>query len=239
MIQLNLLPDVKLEYIKAQKLRSLVTSISVIVAGIAITILVLLFIVSLAQKKDISDHKNTIANYTNELEGKANISSILTVQNQLNSLGGLYSGRPAGYKLFDTYLNEVTPEAVSLNALSVDFNLHTLTLTGTADSLATVNQYVDTLKLTTYGTNGTAGSLPAFTNVVLSSFGVSSQSQNPSQAANFTISLNFTPVIFQSGLTITLGIPSTVVTHYEQSDESSLFKAAPTTTSTTTSTGGH
>ena len=55
MIQLNLLPDVKLEYIKAQHLRRLVLSVSVLVTLAAVVILMLLLVFDLAQKKNLSD----------------------------------------------------------------------------------------------------------------------------------------------------------------------------------------
>lgn len=232
MIQLNLLPDVKLEYIKAQKLRSLVMSISVIVTSLAIVILVLFLIFDFAQKAHINNLKNTITTYSNELKNKPNIGTILTVQNQLKSLTNLYTSRPAAARLFDTYLNEVTPETVSLNQMDADFTQNTLILTGTTDSLTTVNQYVDTLKLTSYSISGSSANAPAFTNVVLSSFGINSQAPNPSQAANFTIDLDFAPQIFDIASNTTLTVPNITVTHSDQQDTGSLFKAAPTSSKT-------
>ena len=237
MIQLNLLPDVKLEYIKAQKLRSLVMSVSFIVTAAAVVILILMLLFDFAQKAHISSLKSSITSYSNTLKDKPNINTILTVQNQLKSLGSLYSARPAAARLFDTYLNEVTPEAVSLNQLAIDFTQNTMVLTGTADSLTTVNQFVDTLKLTTYSEQSSKDSLPAFTNVVLSSFGVDSQAQKANQAASFTINLNFDPTIFNAGDTINLNIPNITVSHYEQQDSAGLFQAAPVTNTSTS--GGH
>jgi hypothetical protein len=238
MIQLNLLPDVKLEYIKAKKVRSLVTGVSVIVSITAIAILAILFFFNLNQKDRISNHKTAIASLTSQLEGKPNINKIITVQNQLESLSSLYAQRPAAYRLFDTYLSKLTPEAVSINNLNIQFSAGTATITGSTNNLVTVNQYVDTLKLTTYTVNGSSANLPAFSNVVLSSFGLSSQVQNPAQAASFTINLNFASAIFNSTEKINLNIPNLVITHFEKSDTGSLFKSAPAGSVTTNTIGG-
>jgi Tfp pilus assembly protein PilN len=229
MIQLNLLPDVKLEYIKAQKMRSLVTGIAVVISVASIVILALMFVYDLHQRSSINNNKTVIASLTSEIQNKPHINTILTVQNQLKSLGSLYAARPAAYRLFTNYLSELTPEAVSLNNLNIDFTANTATLTGTADTLNTVNQYIDTLKITSYNVNGSTVSSPAFSNVVLSSFGISQQQTN-GQNASFTINLDFSPDLFNSTEKIKLNIPNIVVTHFQQSDTGSLFKAAPTPT---------
>lgn len=237
MIQLNLLPDVKLKYIKAQKTQSLVIGISFIVTVIAVAILALLLAIDFGEKASISSLKSKVANNTSILTGKPEISSILTVQNQLESLKSLYAERPAIARLFSTYLDEVTPENVSLNQLSANLTENTLTLTGTADSLTTVNKYVDTLKFTTYGINGSKSSVKAFTNVVLSSFGYNSQAQNSSQAASFTINLDFAPTIFNDTDNVKLTVPNLITTRSEMAVPGDLFKAAPSGNSSST-TGG-
>ncbi|HET8991439.1 MAG TPA: hypothetical protein VFN31_00180 [Candidatus Saccharimonadales bacterium] len=236
MIQLNLLPDVKLAYIKAQKVRSLATGISVIVSGAAILILVLLLLFGFAQKHSINNLKNDITAETNKLKSKPNIDKILTVQNQLGSLTKLYAGRPAASRLFDTYLNEVTPDTISINQMQVSYTQNTIYMTGSADSLTTINQYIDTLKLTTYTTSNSSESLPAFSNVVLSSFGLNSNAPNPNQAANFTINLNFAPSIFDITTKVNMTVPNITLTHAELSDTGSLFVSAPS--NSTNSTGG-
>lgn len=224
MIQLNLLPDVKLEYIKAEKLRSLVASISVIVTAIAVVILVIMLIVDFAQKADISSVKNQINTSTSTLKAKPSINTILTVQNQLKSLTSLYASRPVASSLFTTYLSQVTPEAVSLNQFTADFVKHNLVLSGATNNLTTVNQYVDTLKLTTYSINGSSSSTGAFSNIVLTNFGYNSDATNPAQAASFTIDLDFDPNLFSATQTINLNIPNIILTHAQSADINSLFE---------------
>lgn len=236
MIQLNLLPDVKLQYIKTQKTQRLVTGISIIVTVVAVVILVLLLALDFGQKARISSLKSSVATKTSTLESKKDISSILTVQNQLEGLSSLYANRPAATNLFTTYLDEITPESISLTQLNADFTQHTLVLTGTADSLTTVNKYVDTLKYTTYSLKGSKVSTKAFSNVVLSSFGVNSQSSNAGQAASFTINLDFVPTIFSDTESVQLTVPSITTTRSETAVPGDLFK--DTTSQTQSSAGG-
>jgi len=224
MIQFNLLPDVKLEYIKAQRVRRLVMVACLLVSAASILILVLLLSVDGLQKKHLSDLKRDISSESSTLQNKPNINTILTVQNQLQSLTALHNGKPAAARLF-TYLNELTPAAVSISSLSIDFTQLTITITGNADALSSVNQYVDTLKLTTYTSGDNSTPAPAFNGVVLSTFGLNSGSQDPSQAASYSITLSYDKNIFDITQSIALSVP-TVTTRAQIQNPSDLFKAA-------------
>jgi hypothetical protein len=224
MIQFNLLPDVKLEYIKAQRSRRLVVGVSIVACAASIILLALLLSVDGLQKKHLNDLNHDIASETSILQNKPNIDTILTVQNQLESLTTLHNGKPAADRLFN-YLNEVTPASVSITNLNIDFTQYTVTLTGTADTLASVNQYVDTLKLTNYSTAGGSSSSPAFSNVVLSDFGLNTNSTDASQAATYTITFSYDKNIFDITQNITLSVPN-VVTRAQVTNPTDLFKAS-------------
>jgi hypothetical protein len=228
MIQLNLLPDVKLEYIKAQNTRRLVVSVSFIVTAVAVAILVLLLLFDFTQKARISSLNNNIKSEINTLQGKKDISKILTVQNQLESLTQLHASKPAVSRLFTTYLDEITPGAISINNLTADFTQYTASITGSADSLTTVNKYVDTLKFTNYTSDQVSKPTPAFTNVVLSSFGLDTASGDPSQAASYTITFSMDKNIFDITQKVKLSVPNLITTRSELEQPGDLFKNAPT-----------
>lgn len=233
MIQLNLLPDVKLEYIKAQRARRLTLSVALLVSAVAVVILVLLLSYEGLQKKHLSDLKQDISSETSQLQGQPNIQEILTVQNQLNSLTMLHSDKPAASRLFD-YLEEVTPTDVSINNLTIDFSGYTITLTGTADSLASINTYVDNLKSATYVSSSNSKTA-AFSNVVLSSFGLNSSSQANSQPASYTIDLSYDQNIFDiTQTTIKLSVPTIVAPR-----TTDLFQNAPSSSSSSSSGGSN
>lgn len=229
MIQLNLLPDVKLEYIKTERSRRLVLSVSFLVAAVAVVLLLLLLSVDGLQKKHLSDLTKDINSESTKLQNEPQISKILTVQNQLQSLTSLHAQEPAASRVFD-YLNQVTPADVSISDFKIDFTQQTATITGTAANLADVNQYVDTLKYTTYTTGDGSQAQPAFSNIVLSSFSLNG-SQDSSQAANYAIALSYKPDIFDITKDVKLSVPKVTTTHLTISQPvTDLFKAAPATT---------
>ncbi|HEY5152741.1 MAG TPA: PilN domain-containing protein [Candidatus Saccharimonadales bacterium] len=224
--QLNLLPDVKMDYIKAQRSRRLATSVAFLVSAAAIALLVLLIGAEGLQKKHLSDLSKDINNNSSKLQQKPQIEKILTVQNQLESLTTLHTSKPAVSRLFN-YLNELTPAQVDITDLKGDFTQQTMSITGTADALSSVNQYVDTLKLTTYTVKGNTGNKPAFSNVVLSSFGLSNQSQTNGHPASYIITLSYDKTIFDITQEVTLSVPTVTPTRLVVSQPNDLFQATP------------
>jgi len=215
MVQFNLLPDVKLEYVRTQRTKRLLTLVSVFAsaAGIAI-LLICIMTVDVVQKKSLDDLNSSITKYSNQLKSVPNLNKILTVQNQLNTLSTLNDQKPVTSRLF-SYIAQLTPAQASLNQLNIDFTQNTLTIGGTAPSLNVVSTYTDTLKATQY-TIADAGSssspVNAFSDVVLSSFGFDQQ------GATFTITCNFDPTIFNTDDSVTLNVPSTSTANVEQSN---------------------
>jgi hypothetical protein len=227
MIQLNLLPDVKLQYVKAERTRGLVLSTAIIITIASIALLILLLIVGGIQKKHINDVNKDIKTYTADLKKQPEITKILTVQNQLDSLTALHAKKPAATNLF-SYLNNVTPIEASITSFHIDFTTQTATITGTADSLSSVNKYVDTLKFTKYTSGDETKATPAFKDVVLSSFSLDSGSKEPKTRASYTITLSYDPIIFDITKNITLVVPTTTTTRTQPSQTADLFTASPT-----------
>lgn len=210
MIQFNLLPDVKQEYLKARRTRQLVVTISFVVSGVALGILVLLLVtVKFVQQKSLSDADDDIATYSKQLKDIPNIDKILTVQNQLNTLTGLHDDKAVTSRSFD-YLKQLTPSTVSISTLAVDYTASTLTLTGTASALDQVNVYADTLKETTFTTDATETEAPAFSAVVLSSFG------RDDKGATYTLTLSFAPEIFSNANGVKLTVPNVITSPQQQ-----------------------
>lgn len=208
MVEFNLLPDVKLQYIRARSLKRVVISVAVLVAAVffGIFILLLLF-VDVAQKVRLNDLSNNINKSSATLKGNSNLNKILTVQNQLKSLPSVESQAPTTSRLFG-YLAQLTPTAATISDMSIDLTADKISVTGGADSLATVNQFVDTLKFTTYD-NGTTSGTSAFNTVVLSSFDFGTANTPPAQ---YTITFGFNPTIFSSSDNITLHVPTQTTT---------------------------
>jgi len=222
MIQFNLLPDVKLQYIRATYRKRLIIIFSIISSAVFVTIFVFLFLfVRVNQPGHIKHLHKDIDKQVSELKGKQDIDKVLTIQNQLNSLPGLHGQKVFGSRLFD-YLTQLTPSDASISNVELDFDGKTIGLKGDAKDIVTVNKFVDTLKFTTYKV---AGDSPkegkAFSSVILQSFSLGSGNQ--SNQATFDILVTYDEAIFantaQEGKAtangVTLVVPKITTTRSE------------------------
>ncbi len=226
MIQFNLLPDVKLEYIKTKRIQSLVILVSTILIAAFLAIFIILYVyVSIIQKSHIKNLGTQITANTQQISSNTNLNKILTIQNQLESLPALYKERPAATQLLP-FVNQLTPANATISALSVNFIANTGSIQGNADSLSTVNTFVDTLKFTTYSVGGVKGT-NAFSNVVLSSF---AEVSTP-PGVSYTITFSYNPQIFNSSAAASLSVPNIITTRSITQQPTDLFLG--------TSTGGH
>jgi len=218
MIQFNLLPDVKLEYIKTQRTQHLVTSVSFLASAAAIAIMVVLVLtVDVWQHKSINDLSGDIKTASKKLTATPDLDKILTVQNQLKALDGLHNDKAAANRLFG-YLSQVTPTEATISDLTLDYTADTMTITGNAPTLDVVNTFTDSLKFTKYQADDSSDKQTAFSDVVLTTFGRSSE------GATYTIDLTFDPIIFSNTDTVKLLVPNIISTRSIVEQPAALFE---------------
>lgn len=226
MIQLNLLPDVKLEYIKARRTKRLVTLGATIVASASVAIMVLLFIATnFLQRQHMGNLAKDIEHDSHTLEEEKDLNRILTVQNQLNVLDDLHAQKPAAARL-GTYFAQLVPTSVSVSKVEADFSGHVMRVEGSALSLGAVNQFIDTLKFTTFSADKEDSS-KAFSNVVLTNFerGDAAVGSDDSDPVSYQINFSFDPVIFDNTKTVKLTVPATITTQSaDRVDPNTLFQ---------------
>lgn len=236
MIQFNLLPDIKLTYIKARRTKHLVIVTSIVVGAVSLGILILLYMgVAVFQKKHLNDLTQDIKNRTTELQSTADLDKMLTVQNQINSLTALHKDKPVMSRLF-TYIPQITPNSVSIQKLDLDYRQSTINITGNADAISTINKFVDTLKFTKYATADKPEdtSRSAFSKVVLGSFSLNPNEKDPKKKATYQISLHFDTTIFDDANGVTLVVPKITSTRSETEKPNPVFDKSTTTQTPTT-----
>lgn len=198
MIQFNLLPDVKLQYIRATYRKRIIIFVSIISSIVFFSIFILLFLfVRVNQPRHMSHLDKDIDTQVKELKSKPDLDRVLTVQNQLNSLPNLHGQKVFGSRLFD-YLAQITPANTTINNVDLDFETKSILLKGSTDSIATVNKFVDTLKFTDFklaSDNPKEGK--AFSAVVLQSFGLASAA-GQSTETTFEIRFTYDEAIFSN-----------------------------------------
>ncbi|HET6746564.1 MAG TPA: hypothetical protein VFH06_00480 [Candidatus Saccharimonadales bacterium] len=123
MIEINLIPDVKQELLKAQRVRTSVISMAIVVGIVAVGIVVALamWVFAVQAARDVITD-NTIKSESQKLSGVEDVSSTLTIQNQLSKLVAMHDGKHIDSRIFDI-LNTINPSApnnVSITKLTLD-----------------------------------------------------------------------------------------------------------------------
>jgi Tfp pilus assembly protein PilN len=230
-IQFNLLPDVKLEFLRTNRSKNLVLSICIIASVVSVGVLLLLLgTVEIVQKQQMKSSQSELTAANNQLSNVSDLNKIITVQNQLNTLVGLHQKKHAAGRVFD-YLKQVTPIKASINKFNLDLTQNTMSISGGADSQKTVNVFIDTLKFTTYKV-GDGSAQPAFSNVVETNLSINAGS------VGYTVDMSFDSKLFASDLldsqgrpqAPTLSVPSLTTTRSALDDPSNaLFQKQNTT----------
>lgn len=137
MIEINLVPDVKQELIKAQRVRAGVISIAILTGIIAVGVVVLLLLWVFgvqAARGAITD--NTIKTESTKLSAVEDISNTLTIQNQLSKLESMHDEKSIDSRIFDilTTINPPEPNNVAITNLSLDSTEKTIRIEGQAQN---------------------------------------------------------------------------------------------------------
>lgn len=218
MIQFNLLPSVKKEYVRARRNKRTTIVIAGLCGAASLAIVIIMFVsVQIVQKKYSRDLSKDITAESHKLEGIPDLNKILTIQNQLNSLPALHDQKPVTTRLYG-YIKQLTPAKVSIASMKIDFDAQTMDITGSSDSIGTINTFVDTLKFTGFKTSDNKSG-NAFSAVVLNSFG------RDDKGASYNVSLKYDPAIFASSGTATLTVPpGKITTRSETERPDALFQ---------------
>jgi len=195
MITLNLLPDIKREYLRSQRTKRIFMVGSLIVSAGFVALVVLLGIYVFAvQRLEINGAQSGIDEAQRQLNEIPDLEKMLTVQQQLESLPALHNQKPAMERLF-TYLAAVVPADISLNSIDLDVSGDsTAEINGFAQDFPSINAFTDSLKNARVTFEGSDEQIQAFNNVVVESYGVDNS------ATSFRINLRFEPRIFDNTL---------------------------------------
>lgn len=133
MIQINLVPDVKQELLRAQRQQALVISLSVLASAVAVGVVVLLGAYVLVQQGIVNRALDkSIKDLSGQIESKEGLPNALTIQNQLSAISDLHDKRIDSSRLFDL-LTAISPEssnknAINVSKLSLDSENHLVTI---------------------------------------------------------------------------------------------------------------
>lgn len=137
MIEINLVPDIKQEFLHSQRLRAKVISVAIIACLAATGVVVALFMYMGTQAirgaladGDIDTQYKKLTSGDNE-----DLSKVVTIQNQLTILSSLNNKKPISSRAFDllSAINPKAPNSIKMSTITIDPIKNVLTVEGSAD----------------------------------------------------------------------------------------------------------
>lgn len=212
MIELNLLPDIKQEFIHARRQKRVVIAAMILTCIASVGLVVLLsFYAFAAQNLRQTLANDAIASKSKELKAEKDLVRNLTIQNQLSSLTQLHEAKPAYERLFEylKVLNPESPNNISISKVTIATTLEsvdTLVIEGSAKDYQAVTVFKDTLDNAQLSyVDPDSGSkakvkTPLFTTVTISDTGIGKDSSGK-EVASFKATLIYEPKAFAWNVT--------------------------------------
>lgn len=149
MVELNLLPDVKREFVRAQRTRRQVIALMVLVGivaiGLVVAVAIYVYGIQLARNAILDGN---IENNATELANVEDIDDYLTIQNQLSVLPDLHAEKHEFVRLFDFLptLNPAAPNNIRISQLAVSAEMGTVTINAQARDYQAVTIFENTIE---------------------------------------------------------------------------------------------
>lgn len=141
MFEVNLVPDVKAELLKAQKVRKFVIYIAIMVAAICVAVLGIMGAVIGGQSIALSNQDKEMTEKSNKILSFQNLDLNLTIQDQLGKLAEVGSNRRVLSRVFGI-LDVILPtgeDEVNISELSINLPNSTLSFDGQANSSSNID----------------------------------------------------------------------------------------------------
>lgn len=131
MIEINLIPEVKQQLIKAQTIRTRVITGSIIIGlvSMAVLILTLIYVFAVQTVRGVMADK-AIEEGSAQLASVDDLSKTLTIQNQLKVLTGLHDGKNIDSRIFDVLgaIIPPNPNNIQISNLYIDSETKSITI---------------------------------------------------------------------------------------------------------------
>lgn len=215
MIEINLLPDVKQEFVRSRRLKRIVVAsailVSIIAGGVVAVLLLYVYAVQPGRQYLLDQD---IKSRSEELQKNKNLTRDLTLQSQLVTVTELHEDKGDYSRLFDYLrtLNPKEPNNISISQATLDTTAGTLSIEASAKNFPAVSIFQDTLnnaKLTYIdpSTNEEV-KVPMFSDVQITETGLG-QDSTGTQVASFKALLTYEPNAFAWGVkNPTLTVPN-------------------------------
>lgn len=135
--EINLVPEVKAQMIKAQKIRNLVLFICIVVSSVAVGAVVVLFGVKSGQDIAMSSQDRRLAQMSDKMNSYSELSELITIQGQLEKISAIVDQKTVLSRVFGALgvMLSVGDDSVKLSELRVNLETNVISMEGQADAL--------------------------------------------------------------------------------------------------------
>ena len=134
--EINLVPEVKMQMIKAQKMRNLVLFICIVVSSVAVGAVVILFGIKSGQDIAMHNQDSKLKLMSDKLNGYDEFDDLITIQDQLGRYSEILQKRAVVSRVFGA-LGVMLPQGsdeVKMSELKVTLDTDTINMEGQADA---------------------------------------------------------------------------------------------------------
>ncbi|MEO8691565.1 MAG: hypothetical protein ABI397_02150, partial [Candidatus Saccharimonas sp.] len=134
MISINLIPDVKLDMLRSQKVRNFAVSISILTGAVAVAIVIVLSGVIGVQTAAQAAANKKIETEFHKLSSVPGLNDTVTIQNQLSQISALNDTKSLDSRLLRVLeaINPAAPNDMKFSKITLDPIDNTLTIEGFA-----------------------------------------------------------------------------------------------------------
>ena len=150
--EINLVPDVKGEMIKALKLRNFIFFLCIVVVAASIGVSLVFFSIAAGQEAVVSGKKNTLDEMSNKINEYSDLSDFLTIKDQLGNLSSISENKNQLSRLFGV-LSAILPtgaDTITISTLSINFEEENPIVTIEAQANAGKEPFIDYKKSMQY-----------------------------------------------------------------------------------------
>ena len=135
MFEINLVPDIKREMLKAQRIRNIVLFVCIALSATALIVVLILLGIKGGQDIAMTNQDNELKAMSAKVHEFDNLDQFITIQDQLKKLSTISENKKAASRLFGI-LTAIQPvnDQVTYSELKLDLTENTLTLEGQANA---------------------------------------------------------------------------------------------------------
>ncbi|MBQ6510957.1 hypothetical protein IJI94_03290 [Candidatus Saccharibacteria bacterium] len=136
MFEINLVPDIKEQVIKAQKIRNFIFFVCMVVAAATIGVVLILLAIKSGQDINMASQDGKLEKMSAKLAQYGDLDEILTLQGQLNKIDEIGQNKKVFSRVFSIIgtLLPTNADKITISELTVNLGENTFTIKGQADA---------------------------------------------------------------------------------------------------------